>query len=67
MKYLLAMAHNTITHETIKTQELNGVRYTLNQRTTVELLAAQLAERMTRRTGNLWQGVVQEYTPTVRK
>jgi hypothetical protein len=67
MNYLLPMAHNTVTNETIKTQDLNGVRYSLNQKAVVLLLAEQLAQRMTARTGDLWIGVVKEYQPTRRR
>jgi hypothetical protein len=67
MNYLLPMARNTVTNETIKTQELNGVRYTLRQKPIAELLAAQLAERMTSRTGDAWVGFVKTYTPTLRR
>jgi hypothetical protein len=66
MKYLLPMARNTVTNETIKTQELNGVRYSVKQKPVVEVLATQLADRMTARTGDQWVGFVKLYSPTSR-
>jgi hypothetical protein len=66
MKYLLPMARNTVTNETIKTQELNGVRYSVKQKPVVEMLATQLADRMTARTGDQWVGFVKLYSPISR-
>ena len=66
MKYLLPMARNTVTNETIKTQDLNGARYSVKQKPVVEMLATQLADRMTARTGDQWVAVVTVYTPTSR-
>ena len=67
MKYLLPMARNTVTNETVKTQDLNGVRYSLNQRQRALLLATQLADRLTQRTGQGWVGFLKEYEPTQRR
>ena len=65
-KYLLPMARNTVTGQTVKTQDLNGLRYTLQQRVLAESAADQCAAKMTARTGDQWQGFVQEYTPRER-
>jgi len=53
-RYLLPKARNTITKQTVKTQDLTGARFTL-------------AQQMTRRTGDAWVGFVEEYTPTYRR
>ena len=65
-QYLLPMARNTVTGQTVKTQDLNGLRYTLQQRVLAESAADQCAEKMTARTGDQWQGFVREYTPRLR-
>ena len=65
-KYLLPMARNTVTGQTVKTQDLNGLRYTLQQRVLAESAADQCAAKMTARTGDQWQGFVQAYTPRER-
>jgi len=66
-QYLLPMAHNTVTGQTVKTQDLTGNRFTLSQRTLAEDMARQLADKMTARTGDSWQGFLREYTPTYRR
>lgn len=67
MKYLLPKARNTVTHQTVKTQDLTGARYRLNQKAFAEFAAKQLADKMTARTLDLWEPLVIEYTPTTRK
>ena len=66
-QYLLPMARNTITGQTVKNQDLNGTVFTQKQRVLAEEIAGQLADRMTARTGESWSGFVQLYTPTVRQ
>ena len=66
-QYLLAKARNTVTGQTVKNQDLTGARFTLLQRTLAEDSARQLAEKMTARTGDTWQGFVEQYTPTHRQ
>jgi hypothetical protein len=66
-QYLLPMARNTVTGQTLKTQDLTGARFTLGQRVLAEDMARQLADKMTARTGEQWTGFVQTYTPTVRR
>jgi hypothetical protein len=66
-QYLLPMARNTVTGQTLKTQDLTGARFTMGQRVLAEDMAAQLAHKLTARTGDQWQGFVQTYTPTVRR
>jgi hypothetical protein len=65
-QYLLPMARNTITGQTVKTQDLTGARFTQKQRVLAEDMARQLADRMTARTGAEWQGFVKLYTPSER-
>ena len=66
-QYLLPMARNTLTGQTVKTQDLTGNRFTQAQRFLAEDMAQQLADRMSARTGEPWQGFVQSYTPTTRR
>jgi hypothetical protein len=66
-QYLLAKARNTITGQTVKNQDLTGARFTLQQRVLAEASARQLADKMTARTGDLWKGFVEAYTPTERR
>ena len=66
IEYLLPMARNTRTGQTVKTQDLSGLRYTQNQRVLAESAADQCAAKMTARTGDQWQGFVREYTPRER-
>ena len=65
-QYLLPMARSTVTGQTVKTQDLTGTRFTQKQRVLAEDMARQLADRMTARTSDTWQGFVKLYTPTVR-
>ena len=65
-QYLLPMARNTRTGQTVKTQDLSGLRYTQNQRVLAESAADQCAAKMTARTGDTWQGFVRLYTPRER-
>ena len=65
-QYLLPMARNSVTGQTVKNQDLTGARFTQRQRVLAEDIAGQLAARMTARTGDTWLGFVKLYTPTVR-
>lgn len=64
--YLLPKARNLVTGQTVKTQDLTGARFTLQQRTLAEEAARQLAVKMSQRTGDSWVGFVEAYTPTRR-
>ena len=66
-QYLLPMARNTRTGETVKTQDLNGVRYSFSQRVLAESAADACAAKMTARTGDTWRGFVRAYTPSERR
>jgi hypothetical protein len=61
------MARNSVTGQTVKTQDLTGTVFTQKQRVLAEQVADQLAVRMTARTGESWLGFVKLYTPTVRQ
>lgn len=65
-QYLLVKARNTVTGQTVKNQDLSGARFTLAQHELAEESAQKLAEKMTARTGDTWQGLVEQYTPTHR-
>jgi len=64
--YLLIKARNTVTGQTIKTQDLTGARFTLKQRKLAQDMADQTAAKMSARTGQLWEGYLVEYQPTER-
>ena len=66
-QYLLPMARNMITGQTVKNQDLTGTKFTQKQRVLAEEIAGQLADRMSARTGESWSGFVQLYTPSVRQ
>lgn len=66
-QYLLPMARNTVTGQTVKTQDLTGQRFALSQRRLAEDMAEQLAEKMQQRTGDPWEGFVTQYLPTHRR
>jgi hypothetical protein len=65
--YLLAKARNLTTGQTVKNQDLTGERFSLRQRSLAEDSAEQLAEKMSKRTGDPWVGFVEEYIPSVRR
>ena len=61
------MARNRRTGETVKAQDLTGSRYQQHQRHDCLLEAKRLASQLTARTGDVWQPVIQPYTPTQRQ
>lgn len=65
-QFLMPKARNTATGQTQKIQDLTGHRYTESQRALAEDRARQLAEDLTRRTGDGWVGFVEAYVPSVR-
>jgi|LakMenEpi03Aug12_release.lakeMendotaPanAssembly.Ray.scaffolds.fasta_scaffold3174471_1 hypothetical protein len=67
MHYILPMARNLRTGQTVKQQDLKGVRYGQHQRQQCQMMADRVAEQMTERTGDSWQGYCQPYTPTERR
>ena len=66
-QYLLPMARNTVTGQTVKTQDLTGTRFTRLQRSLAQAVADQCAAKMSARTGDTWQGFVKTYTPSERR
>ena len=62
-QYLAVKARNIVTGQNVISQDLGGSRLELRQRSLAERLAEQLAARMTRNTGNAWQGFVEVITP----
>jgi hypothetical protein len=62
MKYLLPKARNIHTGQTVHTEDLTGGKIALHQRKVADLLSHQLADKLTERTGDQWQGFVAEYT-----
>jgi len=60
--YIIPMARNTRTGETVKLQDLSGSRLQPHQRREARLLADRLAEQMTARGADLWTAVITDYT-----
>jgi hypothetical protein len=67
MNYIMPMARNRRTGETVKAQDLTSSRYQLHQRHDCLLEAQRLARQLTERTGDVWVAVVQPYTPFTRR
>ena len=61
-QYLVVKARNMLTGETVMSRDLTGQRLELRQRTVANLEARTLAEKMTRRKGEPWQGFVEVFT-----
>ncbi len=64
--YYLPKARNTRTGQTVKDQDLTGGRFTKRFKHLAEDRAAQLADKMSAKTGDLWTGFIETYVPTVR-
>jgi hypothetical protein len=62
-QYLAVKARNLVTGQTVINQDLAGGRLELRQRSLAETLSSQLAEKMTRNTGQPWTGFTEVYTP----
>lgn len=61
-KFLAVKARSTVTHMTVKAQDLAGQRFIPPQRALAQAAADQLAAKMSDRTGETWVGFVEEYT-----
>jgi hypothetical protein len=61
-QYIMPMARNTRTGQTVKSQDLTGARYIPSQRKDCQLLAERLANQMTLRGPDTWAAVIQPYT-----
>jgi hypothetical protein len=66
-QYIMPMARNSRTGETIKEMDLTGGRYQMHQRRECLITAQRLAAQLTARTGDAWTAVIQPYTPTQLK
>ena len=66
-QYIIPMARNIRTGETVKSQDLSGTRYIPSQRRECQLLAERLADQMTQRGQDTWRGFVRAYTPSERR
>ena len=64
MNYLMPMARNRRTGETVKAQDLTSSRYQLHQRSACLIEAQRLASQLTERTGDTWQPLIRSYTPS---
>ena len=62
MQYILPMARNLRTGETVKTQDLTGRRLRADQRRECQLMADRLAAQMTERGVDQWVPVITEYS-----
>jgi len=66
MNYLIPKARNAATRQTVKTQNLYGTRFRLDQVKDCQKAADDLARKMSITTGQAWNGFVEEYTETKR-
>lgn len=62
-RFLLPMARNMVTGETVKTQDLGGNHFTRIQESLAKMVADKLASDMTARTGQEWRAFLREYNP----
>ena len=62
MQYILPMARNLRTGQTVKSQDLSGRRLRPDQRRECQLMADRLAEQMTQRGSDQWEPVITEYS-----
>ena len=61
-QYIIPMARNTRTGQTVKSQDLSGARFIPSQRRDCRLLAERLADQMTQRGPDTWTAVVRPYS-----
>ena len=61
-QYIIPMARNTVTGQTVKQQDLSGSRFQPHQRPVCQQVADILAANMSKRTGQLWAGYCQQYS-----
>ena len=64
-QYLITKARNILTGQTVMEQDLTGSRFELRQRALAQNQADQLAAKMTRSTGETWQGFVEVYSSKI--
>ena len=65
--YLLPKARCPETGQAVKSQDLTGARFTVQQRSMALEVADQIAVKQSARTGRTWVGFVEEYTPLARR
>jgi hypothetical protein len=61
-QYLLVTARNLRTNQVQKQQDLTGARFTARTRSLAEDKARQMADELTRRTGDSWIPELREYS-----
>ena len=61
-QYIIPMARNLRTGQTVKSQDLSGTRFIPSQRKECQLLSERLADQMTQRGPDTWQPVIQPYS-----
>jgi hypothetical protein len=61
-QYIMPMARNLRTGETVKSQDLSGARYIPSQRKDCQMLAERLADQMNQRGQDTWAAVIKPYT-----
>ena len=61
-QYIMPMARNGRTGQTVKSQDLSGPRLIPSQRRECQLLAERLADQMTVRGVDTWTAVVRPYS-----
>jgi hypothetical protein len=66
-QYIMPMARNRRTGETVKEMDLAGSRYQPHQRQDCLLTAQRLAAQLTERTGDTWTALITPYTPARTK
>ena len=66
-RFLIPKARNSTTGQTVKAQDLSGMRFTAHQRQLAQIAAQQLADKMAARTGDSWVGFLEEYVPSQRR
>ena len=60
--YIMPMARNLRTGETVKAQDLTNKRYQPHQRVECQLIAERLALQMTERSQDPWSAKIVEYS-----
>jgi hypothetical protein len=61
-QYIIPMARNTRTGQTVKSQDLSGARLIPSQRRECQMLAQRLADQMTQRGPDMWTAVIRPFS-----
>jgi len=67
MQYLMPKARNLRTGQTVKQQDLAGRRYMPHESQLAQQAADDLAQTMTKRSRDTWQGFLDGYTASALK